>query len=161
VRGGEIAAWPLRPAPAGPVVTGVGTARSVLSGKCMAAAGNGSSDGTKVVAWKCVAGAASQQWAAYSDGTLRINGKCLDVAGASTRLGAKVQLWSCDGRTSQEWALGQVSFNQFGPIVGIGSGNVLTDPGSGTQNGTQLQMGADRGDLSPSWHVSFRHYLHS
>jgi DNA-binding CsgD family transcriptional regulator len=47
----------------------------------MALAGNG----TAVMAWKCSAGASSQQWTGYSDGTLRINGKCLDVTGPGGR----------------------------------------------------------------------------
>jgi len=55
--------------------------------------------------------------------------------------------------------ISQVSQNQFGPIVGTGSGNALTDPGGTTTNGTQLQMGVNRGDLSGPWHVSFYHYL--
>ena len=55
--------------------------------------------------------------------------------------------------------IGQSSANQFGGITGVGSGNALTDPGSSAKNGTQLEMGVNRGDLSPPWHVSFRHYL--
>ncbi len=71
---------------------------------CMAAAGNGSANGTEVGVWKCLAGTGSQRW------------------------------------------------------TGAGSGNALTDPGNSTKNGTQPEMGVNRGDLSPPWHVSFRHY---
>ena len=38
-------------------------------------------------------------------------------------------------------------------------GNVLTDPGASTVNGTPLEMGLNRGDQSGPWHVSFYHYL--
>ena len=36
---------------------------------------------------------------------------------------------------------------------------VLTDPGGSTANGTPLQMGADSGDLSYPWRVSYHHYM--
>jgi hypothetical protein len=100
----------------------------------------------------------SEQWTAYSDGTLRINGKCLDVAGRSTQIGAMVGLWACDASPSQRWQISQVSSNPFGPIVGLGSNNVLTDPGGSSINGTQLQMGVNHGDQSGPWHVSFYDY---
>jgi hypothetical protein len=158
VLGGDVAIWPLRSAPPGPVPTGIGTVRGAFNGMCMAVAGSGSANGTKVVAWKCN-DHSSQQWTAYSDSTLRINGKCLDVAGRSTTIGAQVELWACDGSPSQRWQIGQVSSNPFGPIVGLGSGNALTDPGGSSVNGIPLQMGANRGDQSGPWHVSFYHYI--
>jgi hypothetical protein len=158
VNSGKISVWPLRPAPAGPVPTGAGTVRNPFNGMCVAAEGNGSADGTQVVAWKCDRDG-SQQWTAYSDGTLRINGKCLDVTGRSTEPGASADLGACDGSPSQRWQIGQVSLNPFGPITGLGSGNVLTDPGASTVNGTPLEMDLNRGDQSGPWHVSFYHYL--
>jgi hypothetical protein len=159
VRGGDIATWPLSAAPPGPVPTGTGTVENPFNGICMAVAGNGSANGTNVVAWECT-GDSSQRWTAYSDGSLRVNGKCLDVTGRSTRIGAKVELWTCDGSPSQQWEISQVSLNTFGPIAGAGSGNTLADPGGSTTNGTQLQMGVYRGDetMQP-WHVSFYRYM--
>jgi len=158
VNNGQIAVGPLRPAPAGPVPTGTGTVRNPFNGMCVTAAGNGSADGTEVVAWKCD-GHPSQQWTAYSDSTLRINGKCLDVTGHSTAAGATVELGTCHGSPFQQWQIGQASLNTFGSIANPASGNVLTDPDGSTVNGTQLLMGPDRGDLSGPWHVSFYHYL--
>jgi len=158
VNNGQIAVWPLRPAPAGPVPTGTGTVRNPFNGMCVTAAGNGSADGTEVVAWKCD-GDASQQWTAYSDSTLRINGECLDVTGHSAAVGATVELGTCDGSPFQQWQVGQTSLNTFGVIANPASGNVLTDPDGSTVNGTQLLMGPDHGDLSGPWHVSFYHYL--
>jgi uncharacterized Zn-binding protein involved in type VI secretion len=158
VNGGQIAVWPLRPAPAGPVPTGTGSVRNPFNAMCVTVAGNGSADGTQVVAWQCGHNA-SQQWTAFSDGTLRINGKCLDITGHSTAAGATVDLWACDGSPSQQWQIGQTSLNPFGGIANRGSGNVLTDPGASTVNGTQLEMGLNRGDHSGPWHVSFYHYL--
>ena len=142
----------------GPVATGTGTVRNPFNGMCVTAAGNDSADGTEVVAWKCGRDA-TQQWTAYSDGTLRINGKCLDVTGHSTATGATVDLWACDGSPSQQWQIGQVSLNRFGLSATSDPGNVLTDPDGSTVNGTQLVMGPDGGDLSGPWQVSFYHYL--
>jgi Protein of unknown function (DUF4232)/Ricin-type beta-trefoil lectin domain len=158
VQGGDITAWPVSRARPGPALIGGGTVGNPFNGMCMAAAGNGDANGTKVVAWKCD-GDSSQQWAGYSDGTLRIHGKCLDVNGRSTEIGATVDLWACDGSASQHWLIGQASQNPFGGIIGAASGNALTDPGGSTVNGTSLEMGPDRGDLSCPWHVSFYDYL--
>ncbi len=158
VRGGDIATWPLSAARPGPVPTGAGAIQSAFNGMCMAVAGNGSANGTKVVAWKCD-GDTAQRWTAYSDGTLRIDGKCLDVTGRSAAIGATVTIGACDGSPSQRWQVSQVSLNPFGAIIGAGSGNVLTDPGGSITNGIQLEMGPYRGDQSQPWRVSFHHYL--
>jgi ricin-type beta-trefoil lectin protein/uncharacterized protein DUF4232 len=155
---GNIADWPLRPAPPGPVATGTGTVRNPFNGMCMTAAGNGSTNGTEVVVSTCD-GESAQQWTAYSDSTLRINGQCLDIAGHSNAVGAKADLWTCGGGPSQRWAISQTSLNPFGPIIGLGSGNALTDPGGSAVDGTQLEMGVNHGDLSGPWHASFYHYL--
>ena len=109
VRGGAIAAWPLRAAPAGPFPGGTGTVANPFNGMCMAVA----ADRIAVVAWKCNPGASTQQWAGYSDGTLRTDGRCLDVTGPGA--GAKVKIAACTGAASQKWAIGQVSSNDFGP----------------------------------------------
>lgn len=104
-------------------------------------------------------GHASQQWTAYSDGTLRINGKCLDITDHSTATGSTADPWACGGSPIQQWQIGQVSQNSFGPIINHGSGNALTDPDDSTVNGTQLLMGPDHGDQTGPWHASFHHYL--
>ena len=54
---------------------------------------------------------------------------------------------------------GQVSLNPFGGIANPASGNVLTDPGGSTVNGTQLEMQPGQGDQSYPWQVSFYHCL--
>ena len=141
--------------------TGHGTVTYHFNGKCLDDNQGSSTNGTKVQIWTCNGNARSQEWTRYSDGTLRIHGKCLDVTGRSTRLGAEVEIWTCNGGSNQKWRIEQVSQNDFGPIVGVGSGNALVDPGHSSTNGTQLKMGRYRGDqtLQP-WHVSFHHYHH-
>ncbi len=138
---------------------GSGTVTYHFNGKCMEDNHGSSANGTKVQIWTCNGHARSQKWTGYSDGTLRINGKCLDVTGHSTQLGAKVEIWTCNGGSNQKWQIGQTSQNDFGPIVGAGSGNALADPGQSNINGTQLQMGRYLGDetMQP-WHVSFHPY---
>jgi len=147
--------------PAAAHPTGHGTVTYHFNGKCLDDNQGSGTDGTKVQIWTCNGNARSQEWTRYSDGTLRIHGKCLDVTGRSTRLGAKIEIWTCNGGSNQQWRIEQVSQNDFGPIVGVGSGNALADPGHSNTNGTQLKMGRYRGDqtLQP-WHVSFHHYHH-
>jgi hypothetical protein len=153
VLSGNIAAWPLSAAPAGPFPAGTGTVASPFNGMCMTL----DADHTAVVAWKCNPGASSQQWTGYSDGTLRINGRCLGVTGPGT--GAKAEVAACTGAASQKWRIAQVSFNDFGSIVNTGTGTALTDPGGSTTNGTRLVMGPDNGDQTYPWRVSFHQYL--
>jgi hypothetical protein len=154
VLSGAIAAWPLRAAPAGPFPGGTGTVANPFNGMCMALA----ADGTTVVAWKCSPGASSQQWTGYSDGTLRIGGRCLDVTSAGAD--GKAEVAACTGAASQKWRIGQVSFNDFGPLINTGTGAALADPGGSTTDGTPLVTAPDRGDQTRApWHVSFHHYI--
>ncbi len=154
VLSGAIAAWPLRAAPAGPFPGGTGTVANPFNGMCMALA----ADGTTVVAWKCSPGASSEQWTGYSDGTLRIGGRCLDVTSAGAS--AKAEVAACTGAASQKWRIGQVSSNDFGPLINTGTGAALADPGGSTTDGTPLVTAPDRGDQTRApWHVSFHHYI--
>ena len=153
VPGGAIAAWPLRAAPAGPFPGGTGTIANPFTGRCVTLA----ADRTTVVAWTCSPGASTQQWTSYSDGTLRTGGRCLDATGPET--GTKAKAAACTGAASQKWVIGQVSSNDFGPLINTGTGTALADPGGSTTNGTPLVTGPDRGDLSGPWHVSFHHYM--
>ncbi len=138
---------------------GSGTVKYHFNGKCLDDNHGSSANGTKVQIWTCNGHARSQKWTGYSDGTLRINGKCLDVTGNSTTLGAKVEIWTCNGGRNQKWRILQASQNDFGSIVGVGSGNALADPGQSNTDGTQLEMGRYLGDgtMQP-WHVSFHNY---
>jgi hypothetical protein len=153
VQGAAIAAWALRAAPAGPFPGGTGTIASPFNAMCVTLP----ADRTTVVAWTCSPGASTQQWTSYSDGTLRTGGRCLNVTGP--RAGAKATAAACTGAPTQKWAIGQVSSNDFGPLINTGTGTALTDPGGSTANGTPLVTGPDHGDLSGPWHVSFHHYM--
>jgi hypothetical protein len=142
VLGGEIAAWPLRAAPAGPFPAGTGTISGPFNGICMTLA----ADGTTVVARQCGPGVSSQMWTGYSNGTLRIHSRCLDVTGPG--VGAKAKVAACTGAASQKWEIGQVSANDFGPITNAGTGTVLSYPRGSIADGTPLVMGLGNGDQS-------------
>ncbi len=140
--------------PAATAPGGSGTVANPFNGMCMALA----ADRTTVVAWKCSPGASTQQWTGYSDGTLRINGRCLAVTGPG--VGAKAKVAACTGAASQKWVIGQVSSNDFGPLINTGTGAALADPGGSATNGTPLVTAPDRGDQTRTpWHVSFHHYM--
>ena len=153
VVGADIAAGPLRTAPAGPFPAGTGTISGPFNGICMTLA----ADGTTVVARQCDPGVSSQMWTGYSDRTLRIHSRCLDVTGPG--VGAKAKVAACTGAASQKWEIGQVSANDFGPITNAGTGTVLSYPRGSIADGTPLVMGLGHGDQSTPWHVAFRHYL--
>ena len=74
VLNGEIAAWPLRAALAGPFPAGTGTVASPFNGICMTVA----ADGRAVVAWKCNPGAGS------SNGPDTATARCGTTASAWT-----------------------------------------------------------------------------
>ncbi|MFE7328480.1 RICIN domain-containing protein [Streptomyces sp. NPDC057565] len=61
-------------------------------------------DGTQVQLSTCT-GAASQKWAAQSNGSLVAtrSGKCLDAAGPSSANGTKLQIWTRASSANQLW----------------------------------------------------------
>jgi glucosylceramidase len=75
-----------------------------IAGKCLGAAGNGTTNGTQVITYTCNS-TPSQVWNLNSDGTVTngLSGLCLDVNGKGTADGTVVQLWSCNGGSNQKW----------------------------------------------------------
>ncbi|NEA99077.1 hypothetical protein G3I78_08420 [Streptomyces sp. SID13726] len=76
-----------------------------VSGKCLAADGDGTTAGTKLILWACN-GKSSQKWWFRVDGTVvnRSDGLAVDVTGWGTANGAKVQLWTPLGNATQVWS---------------------------------------------------------
>jgi hypothetical protein len=76
-----------------------------VSGKCLAADGDGTTAGTKLILWACN-GKSSQKWWFRVDGTItnRSNGLAIDVAGWAKANGSKVQLWTPLGNATQQWS---------------------------------------------------------
>jgi len=152
VLNGSIASGPLRAA-RGPFPATTGTISIPDKDMCVTVFPGSST----VVAWKCGSGTGSQQWTGYPDGTLRNNGKCLEPAGPQAD--APVRVAACTGTATQQWAIAQVSGNDFGPLSNRGTGSALGDPANGSTNGSPLRMRPDRGDLTFPWHVSFHDYM--
>jgi hypothetical protein len=73
-------------------------------GKCLAADGDGTTAGTKLILWACN-GKSGQKWAFRVDGTIgnRSNGLVIDVTDWGTANGSKVELWTGLGNATQTW----------------------------------------------------------
>ncbi|MET8975827.1 RICIN domain-containing protein [Streptomyces sp. NPDC004539] len=78
-----------------------------VSGKCLAAAADGTTSGTQLILWACN-GKSSQKWSSRLDGSVvnRSNGLVIDVVGAGTGNGTKVRLADVLGSASQRWNRG-------------------------------------------------------
>ena len=78
-----------------------------VSGSCLAANGDGTTAGTKLILWTCN-GRSSQQWSFRLNGSIvnRSNGLVIDVTGAATANGSPVELWTGLGSTNQTWSRG-------------------------------------------------------
>jgi hypothetical protein len=76
-----------------------------VSGKCLAADGDGTTAGTKLILWTCN-GKSSQKWWFRLDGSVinRSNGLAIDVTSWGTTNGSKVQLWTALGNATQRWS---------------------------------------------------------
>jgi O-glycosyl hydrolase len=130
--------------PIGSSGTHTGPITSGLAGKCLAAQGNATADGTPVVLATC---ASNQTWT-VSGAAVQFGGKCLDVTGRGTADGVLVELWTCNGGTNQQWTAGSGS-----TLVGSGSGKCLDDPGAATADGTQQEIWTCSGNPNQVWHL--------
>jgi hypothetical protein len=88
----------------------------------------------------------AENWTIEPDGTIRIKDRCMDATGAGA--GSLIVLNSCDGATSQIWTSGPAN-----SLVDQASGLCLSDPGSNTANGTQLQLETCTGGKYQQWHL--------
>jgi Ricin-type beta-trefoil lectin domain len=79
-----------------------GTIRSL--GKCMAVAGNSTTDGARIVLATCD-GSASQKFTLNGNYDLvnQVANKCVDVTNQQTANGTPLQLWDCSGTSNQKW----------------------------------------------------------
>ncbi|MGW7045553.1 RICIN domain-containing protein [Streptomyces avermitilis] len=75
-----------------------------ISGKCLAADGDGTTAGTRLILWACN-GKAGQKWWSRLNGSVinRSNGLAIDVTSWGTANGSKVQLWTALGNATQKW----------------------------------------------------------
>jgi hypothetical protein len=91
-------------------------------------------------------GSSGQQWATYSDNTVRTQGGCLDVVSAGTTSGTDVDWYPCNGTAAQNW-----THEANGELVNPNSGLCLTDPGGNT--GSRLDIETCAASAQQVWTV--------
>ena len=100
------------------------------SGRCVDVPGSTSTNGTQMQLWDCHGGA-NQRWTYTANRQLTVNGnKCLDA----------------NGQAGQQWNLGS-----NGAITGVQSGLCLDAVGTGTANGTRIQLYSCHGGSNQQW----------
>ena len=135
-----------------PTVTGSGPIDPVSSGDCLDAYGatpgaNGGASPGQIVAVNSCNGNVTQEWLAWSDGTVTDLGLCLDTNGGTSAAGRPlVDLETCSGAASQVWAQ-----QSDGALLNTASGMCLDDPAFSTTAGTQLQVYACNGGANQVW----------
>jgi hypothetical protein len=103
-----------------------------LDGLCLTNQNSLNTEGNPMYVSSCN-GSAGQQWATYSDNTVRTQGGCLDVVSAGTTSGTDVDWYPCNGTAAQNWTK-----EANGELVNPNSGLCLTDPGGNT--GSRLDI---------------------
>ncbi|MET9617707.1 GH92 family glycosyl hydrolase [Kitasatospora indigofera] len=125
---------------AGPVTSGLNTA------KCVDDYSSSTASGNAIVLWDCN-GSGAQAWTP-ADGALQVLGKCLDVTSSGTANGTLVQLWDCNGTGAQQWQ----AVN--GTLVNPNSGRCLDVPASDTTNGVRLDIRDCGGGANQKWNLT-------
>lgn len=108
---------------------------------CIDVYGNIKDDGTKIQLYDCVSSAENQQWAFFSDKTVRskASGKCLDVKGYNTTgNGIDVQLYTCanPATANQQWV---IDSNKPSICLASNTNKCLDARGPSNANSTQIQ----------------------
>jgi hypothetical protein len=116
-----------------------------LERKCIGAAGGSSSSGTAVDLYPCQ-GYTTQQWASFSDGTLRTAGKCMEAAGGGTADGTRVQLSDCSGAAAQLWY-----YSAGQDLVNRNSDKCLDLKGMSSADLTTTQLWTCSGTSNQKW----------
>jgi Ricin-type beta-trefoil lectin domain len=121
------------------------TAIKGYAGRCVNDLQNSSANGTKVVLWSCTGGAA-QNWA-YTSDELVHDGRCLTDPGTSGN-GSKLILNGCSSAKNDLWI--HKSGGEY--VLAAGDGKLcLNDPGSSTQDGTQLNVYTCKNTANQHW----------
>jgi putative Ig domain-containing protein/ricin-type beta-trefoil lectin protein len=114
-----------------------------FDGLCLDDFGSGTANRNKIDIWTCNQTPA-QDWT-FSGGALSVLGKCLDnVTGGGS--GSKLVIFTCNGHRAQTW-----SHRSDGEYVLKLNSLCLTDPGSSTGNGTQVDIEACKDFKDQRW----------
>ena len=115
------------------------------SGKCLDAAGWGTSNGTTIQQWACGSQQYNQEWQFQSQGnniytivSRNAPGQVLDVTDRGTADLSKIQTWTYGGGSNQQWT--PVANGSFFVIKSVASGRCLDVSQSSTNNGVQMQI---------------------
>jgi hypothetical protein len=130
-----------------PSVTGYGPIDP--AGECADAYGTSdkASPGQEVAINGCD-GDQAQDWATWSDGTVRAWNLCLDTTGGTQPLTGTplVDLEPCDGAASQVWTP-----QSDGALLNSASGTCLDDPFANTSAGVELDVYPCNGSAAQQW----------
>jgi hypothetical protein len=114
-----------------------------INGLCLANQNSLNTEGNPIGVSGCN-GSAGQQWATYTDNTVRTQGGCLDVVSAGTTSGTNVDWYACNGTPAQAW-----THQANGELVNPHSGLCLTDPGGNTS--ARLDIETCTGSAQQQW----------
>jgi len=103
---------------------------AAVASLCLTAQGDGTTNGTSIVASTCTPGEDDQMWTLEPNGnyTNAASGKCLTVQGASTSAGASVILWDCNSGSNEQWSMqtGLLPGSKLYSLIGNASGALST-----------------------------------
>jgi hypothetical protein len=117
-------------------VTASGAVKGI-NGLCLTNQNSLNTEGNPIAVASCNGGS-GQNWATYSDNTLRVEGGCLDVVAAGTTSGTNVDWYPCNGSNAQGW-----NHQANGELVNPNSGLCLTDPGGNTGSRLDIETCTD------------------
>jgi alpha-galactosidase len=127
-----------------PVSATTARLRGTASGRCVDVENGSTAAGAGAVIQDCHT-AASQQWATWPNGEIRVFGdKCLDAYNQGTTAGTRVITWSCNGQANQRWTV-----ESDGSLRNAGL--CLDVERSGTTNGTRLLLWTCNGQTNQKW----------
>ncbi len=115
------------------------------SGKCLDAAGWGTSNGTVVQQWACGSQQSNQEWQFQSHGNnvytivnRNAPAQVLDVTNLATADFSPIQTWTYGGGSNQQWT--PIANGSYFVIKGVGSSRCLDVYHSSTANGVQMEI---------------------
>jgi hypothetical protein len=124
-------------------ITPNGSPITGFAGRCLDDFGSGTANRNKIDIWTCNHTPA-QDWT-FSGGALSVLGKCLDnVTGGGS--GSLLVIFTCNGHRAQTW-----SHRTNGEYVLKLNRLCLTDPGSSTGNGTQVDIQTCKDTKDQRW----------
>jgi arabinan endo-1,5-alpha-L-arabinosidase len=125
------------------------------SGMCLAVPGGSSTDGAKLIQFRCSGG--GQDWTSTSSGWSTItngdNRKCLAIPGGSTTQGVQAIQWTCNGGQEQVWNADGVTIDTFATIVNYKSRMCLAVSGASKAEGAAVIQWPCNAGAEQQWKI--------